>query len=206
MCVFFEPPPAEDVPEFRIPEIQPWDGPPSLEAGVIVALERIVARSPHAVVTLPMVRAYRAGCMLEVRVLTRRRDLSPNDWWDLHTATYGFAFRFRGGDTLPDKLLRCGVRFGDGTKATTLYRHSHRSEDPPAGPLLNWWPASSGVRGGGGEVGHGAFGLWLWPLPTAEAFEFAVEWPFGGIEPTFTELDGAAIVAAAARSERYWPD
>lgn len=174
----------------------------------MVPLERMVARSPHAVVALPSVRAYRAGCMLDVRILTRRQELSPDDWWDLHTASFGFVFRFRGGDALPDKLLRCGVRFADGTKATTLSRYARRSrsEDPPAGPLLNWWPVSSGVRGGGGEVGESSFGLWLWPLPAEETFEFAVEWPFGGIELTFAELDGAAIVAAAARSGNYWPD
>jgi hypothetical protein len=33
-----------------------------------------------------------------------------------------------------------------------------------------------------------------------------VEWPFGGIGLTIIELDGAAIVAAAGRSARYWPE
>jgi len=33
-----------------------------------------------------------------------------------------------------------------------------------------------------------------------------VERPFGGIELTIAELDGVAIVAAAGRSEYYWPD
>jgi hypothetical protein len=32
-----------------------------------------------------------------------------------------------------------------------------------------------------------------------------VEWPFGGIELAITELDGAAILAAAERSAYYWP-
>jgi hypothetical protein len=32
-----------------------------------------------------------------------------------------------------------------------------------------------------------------------------VEWPFGGIEESIVELDGAAIVTAAARSQAYWP-
>jgi hypothetical protein len=41
------------------------------------------------------------------------------------------------------------------------------------------------------------FGLWLWPLPPAEAFEFAVEWSFGGIDLTIVELGGAAIVVVA---------
>jgi hypothetical protein len=43
------------------------------------------------------------------------------------------------------------------------------------------------------------FGSWLWSLPPAEAFEFAVEWPFGGIDLTIVELDGAAIVVVARR-------
>ena len=58
----------------------------------------------------------------------------------------------------------------------------------------------------GRELGFSSFGLWLWPLPPEDRIEFAVEWPFGGIELTFTELDGAAIVAAASRSAYYWPE
>jgi hypothetical protein len=58
----------------------------------------------------------------------------------------------------------------------------------------------------GGEVCFSGFGLWLWPLPPAEAFEFAVEWPFGGIDLTIVELDGAAIVVVARRSAPYWPE
>ena len=58
----------------------------------------------------------------------------------------------------------------------------------------------------GRELGFSAFGLWLWPLPPAENFEFAAEWPFGGIGMTIIELDGAAIAAAASRSAYYWPE
>jgi hypothetical protein len=46
--------------------------------------------------------------------------------------------------------------------------------------------------------------LWLWPLPPAGNFEFAVEWPIGGIELTIAELDGAAV-AAASQPSYYWP-
>jgi hypothetical protein len=69
------------------------------------------------------------------------------------------------------------------------------------------WPGSSGTRGrdGTGLIGFNGFGLWLWPLPPAEAFEFAVEWPVADIELTIAELDGAAIVAASSRSGYYWP-
>jgi hypothetical protein len=51
------------------------------------------------------------------------------------------------------------------------------SDEPPAGPLLSWSPGGSGMHGR--QLGFSAFELWLWPLPPAETFEFAVEWPFG---------------------------
>ena len=53
----------------------------------------------------------------------------------------------------------------------------------------------------GRELGFSGF--WLWP--PAEASEFVVEWPFGDIGLTITELDGAAIAAAASRSASHWP-
>lgn len=128
--MFFEPP-AGDEPEFWRHESRPWSGPPPLETGTTVPLDRVVARSSHVVLALPGITAFSTGCMLN----------------------------------------------SSGARATSS-----------------------------GEIGVSAFGLWLWPLPPAEAFGFAVEWPCGGIELPFTELDGAAIVAAAARSGNYWPD
>jgi hypothetical protein len=35
---------------------------------------------------------------------------------------------------------------------------------------------------------------------------WSVEWPFGGIELTMAEFDGAAILAAAGLSGYCWPD
>jgi len=65
-------------------------------------------------------------------------------------------------------------------------------------------PGNSGMHGR--ELGFSGFGLWLWPLPPAETFEFAAEWPFGGIELSIIELDGSAVTAAASRSVSYWPE
>jgi hypothetical protein len=82
----------------------------------------------------------------------------------------------RGGGLLPGKLLRLGVRYADGSKATTIEqrrRGARASNEPPPGPLLSWSPGSSGTHGR--ELGFSGFGLWLWPLPPAESFEFAVE-------------------------------
>jgi hypothetical protein len=201
--MFFEPlPVGEEAAADRLPKWPPWAGPPPLEAGAVLAVEQTVARSAHAVVRLPVIRAFRPGCMLDVEVVGRQDGLSEDDWWDLHTAAHGGFHRPRGGP-LPDRLLRLGVRYADGSKATTigqLPRRAQAADDPPAGPVLCWSPGSSGMHGR--HLGFSGFGLWLWPLPPVEKFEFAVEWPFAGIELTITELDGAAIVAAASRSAR----
>lgn len=207
--MFFEPPPAGDEPPaWRLPERQPWD-PPPLETGVVLALDTTVARSPNVVVRLPAIRAFRHGCMLDVEVVTRQGELSPDDFWDLHFSSHGAAGMpgLRRADPLPRKLLRLGVRYADGSKVTTVEssgRWARTAGHPPTRPRLSWWPGSSGMHGR--EVGYTHFALWLWPLPPAETFEFAVEWPLGGIDLTFTEVDGAAIVAAAPHSALYWPD
>jgi hypothetical protein len=206
--MFFEPSPAADGAAPRgLPEPPPWSGPPPEETGAVLAVERTVARSANAVVRVPTIRAFPSGCMLDVEVVSRQGTLSEDDWWDLHSSVYGHFHRSRPGAALPAKLLRMGVRYGDGTKATTIGQHRRRapgSDEPPAGPLLCWVPGNSGMHGR--ELGFSGLGLWLWPLPPAEPFEFAVEWPFGGIDLTFAEFDGAAIVAAAVRSARYWPE
>ena len=206
--MFFEPLPAGEEPApRRLPERSPWSGPPPLETGAVLAVERMVARSANVVVRVPVIRAFRTGCMIDVEVVSRQGTLSDDDWWDLHLSVHRGLFVSPGGNQLPDKLLRLGVRYADGTKATTIEQHRRQttaSADPPAGPLLSWSPGSSGMHGR--ELGFSGFGLWLWPLPPAETFEFAVEWPLGGIELTIAELDGAAIVAAAGRSANYWPD
>jgi hypothetical protein len=206
--MFFEPSPAAGEAAPRgLPVPPPWSGPPPEETGAVLAVERTAARSANVVVRVPTIRAFPAGCMLDVEVVTRQGTLSEDDWWDLHSSVYGHFHRSRPGAALPAKLLRMGVRYPDGTKATTVGQHRWRapgSDDPPAGPLLSWVPGSGGMHGR--DLGFSNLGLWLWPLPPAGPFEFAVEWPFGGIDLTFTEFDGAAIVAAAGRSARYWPE
>jgi hypothetical protein len=206
--MFFEPVPAgEETGAWRVPELPPWSGPPALETGAVLAVEQTVARSANVVVRLPTIRAFRSGCMFDVEVVCRQGELSEDDWWDLHTSAYGGYAQLSRGALLPRKLIRLGVRYGDGRKATTIQARPRRGrgcDEPPDGPLLTWTPGSSGMHGR--ELGFSGFGLWLWPLPPGEAFEFAVEWPFAGIELSIVTLDGAAIVAAARRSARYWPE
>jgi len=210
--MFFEAPPAGRDPVDRSwPDPPPWSAPPELEFGSIVAVERIVARSANVVIVIPTLRAFRAGCLFNIEVVGRQGTLSADEWWELHMSAHPVhSLRVRGGDRLPDKLLRLGVRYANGAKATTVGRSgltSPPSADPPVGPVLSWTPGGGGGgRRSGGDYMFDHFGLWLWPLPPAETIEFAVEWPFGGIELTIIELDGAAIVSAAERSAPYWPE
>jgi len=76
----------------------------------VLAVERIVARSVNVVVCLPVIRAFRPGCMLDVEIVSRQGALSDDDWWDLHLSVHGGILGSRGGARLPDKLLRLGVR------------------------------------------------------------------------------------------------
>jgi hypothetical protein len=191
-------------------ETPPWFAPPELELGAVVAVERIVARSANVAIVVPTILAFGSGCTLNVDVVARQGGLPADDWWDLRLS--GLPMDLPGwgsGERLPDKLLRLGVRYPDGAKATTVSQVGWRASaaDPPKGPLLSWQPGGSGGgRRSGGEYSFLQFGLWLWPLPPAREFEFAVEWPFAGIGLTIVGLDGAAIVSAARRSAPYWPD
>jgi hypothetical protein len=122
--MFFEPSPSADKSGPRdLPERPPWSGPPPEEAGAVLAVERTVARSANVAVRVPTIRAFRSGCMLDVEVVSRQGTLSEDDWWDLRSSAYGHFHRSQPGAALPAKLLRMGVRYADGTKATTIGQH-----------------------------------------------------------------------------------
>ncbi|MEV0613796.1 hypothetical protein AB0I81_10780 [Nonomuraea sp. NPDC050404] len=199
--MFFESVETEEVPSPRItPALPPWMGPPFTERGTILLTDRLLGRSGNVVLHLPLIRAYKTGCAFEVELTVRQGDLPAGDFLDLMmTHMYNAPhFRMRAGEPLPDRLLRWGVRYRDGTKLTTIDRREPGSTEPmlyamASGDGLRTGSLSSGIR------------LWLWPLPPQEPFELAVEWPMGGIELSITEIDGAAIAAASERSTDYWP-
>jgi hypothetical protein len=103
------------------------------------------------------------------------------------------------GGELPDDVLRFGVEFADGRRATNLGHRDRTAESPPA-ITLNPRDGS----GGGGRSFD--FGYWVFPLPPPGTLTFAVEWPARGIELTRHEVDAAPILAAAAKSEQLWKD
>ncbi|GAA1684969.1 hypothetical protein GCM10009733_097150 [Nonomuraea maheshkhaliensis] len=209
--MFFEPPPAreDDSPAPR-PGLPVWYAPPADQAGRVTLLGVVLARTPNAVITLSAITAFSTGCLLNVEVATRRHTLSADDYQALQMSLFPIMVPgLTSGRPLPEALLRFGVRFADGTKATTVGQRFERSrftQEAPPGPCLFWLPGGMSMRSGDENAASVVpVGLWLWPLPPKEHFELAVEWPAGGVELGFTSLDGSAVAAAAERSAPYWP-
>jgi hypothetical protein len=76
-----------------------------------------------------------------------------------------------GASDLPPELLRFGVEFSDGRRATTV--------GPPRPP-----DSSPNIvlmqRGGGGDSDGRELGFWIWPLPPEGPLTLAGEWPSEG--------------------------
>jgi hypothetical protein len=187
---FFEPPPPPPQPEpFRPP---PWLGPPRNVLGVAVPVRFVLARTESVAVAVVDATAYPIG--LEFRVAVRRRGGEREVWEE----PLGLHPRLRGGE-IPPELLRMGVQFSDGRKATSLAGFPHRPDEEPSRPVLV-------SRGGGGGGGHWDYGFWLYPLPPQGPLAFVCEWPSEGIDLTRHEIDGELIRGAAGRAEVLWED
>jgi hypothetical protein len=209
--MFFEPPPAqEESARPPKPGWPAWSAPPAEEMGAVMVCGLTLARSPNVAITLPTILAFSTGCLLHVDIVTRRRTLSPDDFQALQVSALPHMITgVRADRSLPDQLLRFGVRFADGAKATTVGQRWDRTQlpqDPPPGPRLSLLLPGMSMRSGDADAGVMTMELWLWPSPPLESFELAVEWPVGGIELSIAELDGAAIAAAARRAVAYWPE
>ncbi|MDP9847121.1 hypothetical protein [Streptosporangium lutulentum] len=202
------PPPPEPEPvEERV--LPPWVGPPDRMLGGTVPIERMLFHTEALVIALTSAVAFPEGTKLYLRMAARRVEgVNADTWWDRRELFYGGPHRHgaRPGQSLDDEVLRFGVRFPDGGKATTVDGRQHRGEWPPPrpeGPLLQYGGGGSGS--GGDHFVSSSRSLWLWPLPPPEPFEFVVEWPALDVPLTFVEIDGAPIVAAAGRAQPYWP-
>ena len=196
---FFE---VGQVPPAPEPKPAPqWSNPPRLVFPGVLPVTQVVASSEQGVVALIEIRAFEAGCVLDIDACV----VAPTDPADRLRMTTISNFMSRSMTQLPDELLRFGVEFADGTKATTVDRaaswYLRDRETEPEGPVLR----SAGSRGGHSDPGWVAMHepLWLWPLPPRERFDLVVEWPVAGIGLTRFGLDGDAIVEAATQARPF---
>lgn len=185
------------------PETPPWLGAPGDWLPGVVPVELVVARSEKAAVYLSRLAAYPVGCSLTVEAVTRERQ---------DTTAFELMYsRRRGHETeLPDELLRLGVQFADGRKATSLggiwdgstavaFGVDDEDRDPAKEISLI-------TGGGGGSDRHSTQELWLWPLPPPGPVTFVCEWPAMDIHEASVEVDAESMRAAADRAERIWPE
>ena len=193
---FFEPPPPRP-PEPEQRERPPWVGPPDEELGVVVPVERFLARTDRALVSIRALTAYRDGFTVAVAI---RRKPKPEDFDPRRMHLHGAMFGPFWGEDVPDEFVRFGVQFADGSKATNLESPAWvDSEKVTKTPVMM-------PRGGGGGS-HGAFDMtyWIWPLPPSGPLTFVCEWPSEAIGEQRAELDAGTVLEASGLVESIWP-
>ena len=195
---FFEPPEEVQLPRLEQPEQKPWWGPPTNELGATVPLRLVLARTDTAVVAMLDAVAYSTGVSLHLMV---KRRGAENDVRDQLDDPFGHVRMRPGAATgLPPEVLRFGVQFADGNKATTLGPpFPFGIEAEPTGPILVFHGASGGDR-------EWDTTLWLWPLPPPGSLGLVVEWPGQGISESRHEIDVQPLLEAARSSEQLWPE
>ncbi len=189
MSEFFEPPPppVESEPRYRTP---PWFGPPRGTLPGIARLERVLARTDKVAVCVVQLAAFPTG--FEFDVVTMSADEDPA----LDRLLFGAPNHIRrgsGAEGISPELLRIGVQFADGSKATNTGGFEDPNRPPP-GPILH----PGGGSGGGGTWRQT---LWVWPLPPPGPLVLACEWPALDIPLTRCEIDAQPVLDAAARAQ-----
>jgi len=165
--------------------------------GEAVPINFILARAPKAVVKVQHITAYATGFEFDVVAAARME----GEVWDPMHGLAGFRGRpgQRGGE-MADEILRFGIQYADGSKATTL--------GPPIigpkarlqkGPMLQHAGGS-----GGGTFATQTF--WAWPLPPPGPPAFVCEWPKYGVALTRHEIDAGLIREASKRAIELWPE
>ncbi len=190
---FFEPPPP--VPEPKVYREHRWVGPPQGTLPGFVAIALVLARTDKVAVCLSRIAAYPAGFEFEILTIAAPgldADQVPDPMM------HGPGSR-RGGDpSLPAEMLRIGIQFPDGAKATNTSGFGHNGE-PPDRPVMT-------SRGGSGGMGQWRQAEWVWPLPPRGPLTFVCEWPAAGIPLTRHEIDAQTILDAAAQAQTIFSD
>jgi hypothetical protein len=174
-----------------------WLGPPD-ELGVATPLNVVIGRSERAVVALAQSTSFTTGVTLSFVAQARRLDRRT-----MHTLFHEQHPFGPGAEDLPDAFLRLGVELPGGAKASNIGGRRPLADGDPGDPVFVHRGGGSGQSGNDRVTMHHDY--WLWPLPEPGAIRVSCEWPLLGIPLSTVELDGAAIVDAAARAVPLWP-
>jgi hypothetical protein len=193
---FFEPPPLSaqppEPPRYRMPE---WMGPPENVAPATAQLDLVLVNAGGVAVLVTGALVYPTGVEMTLTALFREESETddPLGMRPFHHR------RGRPADgEIPPEILRFGLQFSDGRKATNIGGPPHFKAARPDGPTLT----PCGGSGGGRRWDQR---LWAWPLPPAGEVLFACEWPAKGVQLTTASIDAEVIMSAATRAHELWP-
>lgn len=178
----------------------PWFGPPEDVIGEAAGAGFVLARTDALALAVWGITAFPTGITFSLVIVRRAIDdgFDPDMDTDMAMHRYWRARRHHPDQPLPDDLLRFGVEFADGRKATNLGRNWDLPESQePLGPILS-------QRGGGGGGRTYEHGWWLWPLPPGDRLAFVTEWPAQGLGLTRHEIDAEPLRRAAERARPIW--
>jgi hypothetical protein len=163
-------------------------GPPHGVLPGILDVSVLVARSDTVAIVVGPMRVWPEGLVVNVNAVTRDAGFAPLR--PLPRELY----REAGRSWPPPELLRFGVAYADGKRATNLDVVDYR---PPHGV----WLQARGLSGGSGGFSSE---YWLSPLPRNGQVVFVCEWPEYGVDEASVKVDAAAIQAAAGRAHGVW--
>ncbi len=201
MSDFFQPPPSGAVEQAEGGDAPPWTGRPHGAPPGEVLSDLLLSRAERVTLSIAYLDAYPDGFELKIAAsttvawnkLSREGDEHGPDPFGRHWAMEG-----ERSDVLPPELLRVGVQFADGRRATNIGGHDR----PVKGPIM--WPLTGGARGGGPETSvHQRY--WISPLPPAGPVSVVCEWPAVGLALVRHEIDASLILAAAGRARAIFP-
>jgi hypothetical protein len=186
---FFEaPPPPPELPPLHLPP--EWLSPPSNVLGRSVDLDIPIVKTDDVAVQVRNFVAYPMGIAFVLDV--RRRKPRQGPFEDPLGQHPHFAQE-------PDEILRFGVQYPDGGKATTVRERGWPGPgEQPAGPRLNHH------MGGGGDGQRWEMGFWLWPLPGEGQMSFVAEWPAYGVDESRVYVDTETFREPAGRADLLW--
>jgi hypothetical protein len=193
-----EPEPARRRPRRRRGEDEDLTGRPRRMLPGYLGGDLLLGVSEEVAVTLRRLACYPSGFSFILE--TADRYLRDEDEVDPHGVWAPGSFRRR---EVPDTILRFGVSYSNGHKATTLeplafapWHFEDESGEPKPHLALD--------RGGGGSATEVSYDLWVSPLPPPGPVTFACEWPAFGIPETLRRIDASRFHKAAAKARRIF--
>ena len=182
---FFPPPPPRPKLEPTPVIIPEWRCPPLDEPGRAEPVRLVLGQSDRAVVAVMGLVIYSTGMVLRTAGLLREP--------------------FRGRQPIvasphtpdSDSLLKLGVEWPDGARATNLDRDLPYAERP-GGPVVHPLPgAPSPHNRGDGRIAHD---WWIWPLPGPGFLTLYCEWSDAGIAVSQSRLDVTPLLRGVRRA------